>query len=94
MYKYMLVLPNGARLYKADPYANYAEMRPGTASKVYDLNHFKWTDKKWMTDREKKDMNKEPMELDSENRLVFHTVKLVHNTLLPDIPKNRQTEIR
>ncbi len=61
MYKYMLVLPNGARLYKADPYANYAEMRPGTASKVYDLNHFKWTDKKWMTDREKKDMNKEPM---------------------------------
>lgn len=61
MYKYMLVLANGARLYKADPYANYAEMRPGTASKVYDLNHFKWTDKKWMTDREKKDMNKEPM---------------------------------
>ncbi len=61
MYKYMLVLPNGSRLYKADPYANYAEMRPGTASKVYDLNHFKWTDKKWMTDREKKDMNKEPM---------------------------------
>ncbi len=61
MYKYMLVLPNGVRLYKADPYANYAEMRPGTASKVYDLNHFKWTDKKWMTDREKKDMNKEPM---------------------------------
>ncbi len=63
MYKYALVLPDGRRLYKADPYANYAEMRPGTASKVYDLNHFKWTDKKWMTDRDKKDMNKEPMSI-------------------------------
>ena len=63
MYKYMLVLEDGTKLYKADPYANYAEMRPGTASKVYDLNHFKWTDKKWMTDREKKDMNKEPVSI-------------------------------
>ena len=61
MYKYMLVLADGRRLYKADPYANYAEMRPGTASRVYDLNHFKWADMKWMTDRDKKDMNKEPM---------------------------------
>lgn len=61
MYKYMLVLPDGRRLYKADPYANYAEVRPGTASKVYDLDHFKWTDKKWITERDKKDMNKEPM---------------------------------
>ena len=63
MYKYMLVLPDGRRLYKADPYANYAEMRPGTASKVYDLDHFKWTDKKWITERDKKDMNKEPMSI-------------------------------
>ncbi|MEZ3447745.1 MAG: 1,4-alpha-glucan branching protein GlgB [Lachnospiraceae bacterium] len=63
MYKYMLVLPDGRRLYKADPYANYAEMRPGTASKVYDLNHFKWSDKKWITERDKKDMNKEPMSI-------------------------------
>ncbi|MDE7202099.1 MAG: 1,4-alpha-glucan branching protein GlgB [Lachnospiraceae bacterium] len=61
MYKYMLVLPDGRRLYKADPYANYAEMRPGTASRIFDLDHFKWTDKKWMAERDKKDMNKEPM---------------------------------
>ncbi len=61
MYKYMLVLADGRRLYKADPYANYAELRPGTASRIYDLSHFKWTDKKWIDEREKKDMNKEPM---------------------------------
>lgn len=63
MYKYMLVLPNGNKLYKADPYANYAEMRPGNASRVYDLNHFKWTDKKWMAERDKKDMNSQPMSI-------------------------------
>ncbi len=63
MYKYMLVLPDGRRLYKADPFANYAEMRPGTASRIYDLDHFKWTDKKWIAERDKKDMNKEPMSI-------------------------------
>ncbi len=63
MYKYLLILPNGNKLYKADPYANYAEMRPGTASRVYDLNHFKWGDKKWIEAREKKDMNHEPMSI-------------------------------
>lgn len=34
MYKYMLVLPDGRKLYKADPYANYAEMRPGDRKSV------------------------------------------------------------
>lgn len=61
MYKYMFVLPDGRKLYKADPYANYAEMRPGTASRIYDLNHFKWNDQKWLNSRDQKDMNKQPM---------------------------------
>jgi 1,4-alpha-glucan branching enzyme len=63
MYKYLLVLPDGRKLYKADPYANYAEVRPGTASRVYDLNHFKWNDKKWLSEREKKDMTHEPLSI-------------------------------
>lgn len=63
MYKYMIVLPNGNKLYKADPYANYAEMRPGNASRIYDLNHFKWGDKKWMSARDKKDMKHQPMSI-------------------------------
>ena len=61
LYKYLLVLADGTKLYKADPYANYAEMRPGTASRIYDLNHFKWSDAAWLKAREEKDMNKEPM---------------------------------
>ena len=63
MYKYLIELADGRKLYKADPYANYAELRPGTASRVYDLNHFEWNDGKWLTARAKKDMNKEPLSI-------------------------------
>ncbi|MBR5577553.1 MAG: 1,4-alpha-glucan branching protein GlgB [Lachnospiraceae bacterium] len=61
MYKFLITTPTGEKHYKADPYANYAEYRPGTASIVTDLSSFKWTDEKWMEEREKKDMNKEPV---------------------------------
>lgn len=62
LYKYVIETKDGKRLYKADPYANYAELRPGTASAIADIDHFKWTDSKWMTDRAKtEDIYAEPM---------------------------------
>ncbi len=61
LYKYYIVTQTGEGLYKADPYAFYAEERPGTASKTYDLGHFKWTDGNWMSRRETLDMNRQPM---------------------------------
>ena len=50
-YKYLIETPDGRKLYKADPFANYAELRPGTASRVADLSKITWTDDKWMTQR-------------------------------------------
>ena len=62
LYKYLIETKDGKRLYKADPYANYAELRPGTASAVADIDHFKWTDEKWMEERAKtKDVHAKPM---------------------------------
>lgn len=61
MYKFLITAQDGRKLYKADPYANYAEFRPGTASVITDLSGFAWKDEKWMEEREKKDMNREPM---------------------------------
>ena len=62
LYKYLIETKDGKRLYKSDPFANYAELRPGTASKVFDIDHFKWTDSKWMTRRaEMEDIYAEPM---------------------------------
>ena len=60
-YKYLIHTPYGEKLYKADPFANYAELRPGTASRVYDLNHFEWKDEKWIQDRTDKNEFERPM---------------------------------
>ena len=62
LYKYLIETKDGKRLYKADPYANYAELRPGTASAIADIDHFKWTDQKWMEERaEVSDIYAQPM---------------------------------
>ncbi|MCM1262034.1 MAG: 1,4-alpha-glucan branching protein GlgB [Butyrivibrio sp.] len=61
MYKYLIRTPGGGKCYKADPFANYAEMRPGNASKTFDISKFKWGDGAWMDARKKKDYNKEPL---------------------------------
>ena len=61
LYKYLIRTPSGEKLYKADPFANYAEMRPGNASKTYDISKFKWSDSAWMTSRNGKDYTKEPV---------------------------------
>ena len=61
MYKYVITTPSGEKIYKADPYGNHMELRPGNASKVADLTGFEWGDKAWMTAKESKDWQKEPI---------------------------------
>ena len=53
LYKYLIVSQSGAKLYKADPYASYGELRPGNASVVCDISRFKWSDSNWMKQRDK-----------------------------------------
>ena len=52
LYKFYITGAHGEELYKADPYANAAEMRPGTASRVTDITNYKWKDDTWMKNRE------------------------------------------
>ena len=48
LYKYAVLSANGNyRVLKADPFAFAAEVRPGTASRVWDLNGYQWGDIKW-----------------------------------------------
>ncbi|MBO4901819.1 MAG: 1,4-alpha-glucan branching protein GlgB [Lachnospiraceae bacterium] len=61
LYKYVIVSANGEKHYKADPFANKAELRPGTASIVTDLKKIRWSDGVWMKKRAEKTMQKEPM---------------------------------
>lgn len=51
LYKFCIETYKGEFLYKADPFANYAEVRPGTASRITDITNLKWTDKDWLEKR-------------------------------------------
>ena len=61
MYKYLIITKENKELYKADPFANQGEYRPGTASIVADMDGFVWQDKKWLENRDTTDMEKQPM---------------------------------
>jgi 1,4-alpha-glucan branching enzyme len=54
LYKYAIGSASGEVLYKCDPYAFYCELRPKTASIVYDLEGYTWSDAEWMESRKEK----------------------------------------
>ena len=51
MYKYRIYLKNGRFYDHADPYAFYSEKRPGTASVLWDMDRYAFTDEEWMRER-------------------------------------------
>ena len=63
LYKYCIKTYKGEYILKADPFANYAEKRPGTASRVVDLSRIAWTDGEWMENRKTWDHTVEPMSI-------------------------------
>ena len=55
VYKYAIEPQwGGEHILKADPYGFYAEKKPATASRVYDLAHYEWHDQEWY-ERKKQD---------------------------------------
>ncbi|MCP4714285.1 MAG: 1,4-alpha-glucan branching enzyme, partial [Deltaproteobacteria bacterium] len=63
LYKYEIKPKEGACFVKSDPYAFFTELRPKTASVVYDVDTYKWHDKKWMNRRKKIDQLSRPMSI-------------------------------
>lgn len=55
LYKYLIITQNGDAIYKADPYANAAQLRPDTASVITDLEGFEWSDAEWIEKKKKED---------------------------------------
>ena len=60
-YQFLITAENGQKLRKADPFANQAQLRPGTASVVTDIENFFWTDSKWIKEQERKNYSQEPL---------------------------------
>ena len=61
LYKYLIETADHRLLYKADPFASAAELRPGTASRVADISGFKWSDGTWLEKRRTREPKEEPM---------------------------------
>ncbi len=61
LYKYLIISASHEKLYKADPFANYAEKRPGTASAVVDIDDYTWKDTRWMNKRDQVDPLEQPI---------------------------------
>ena len=64
-YKYEITAKSGDKLYKTDPYGNYAELRPGNASRITSLDGYKWQDGSYQKHQKKsRDVrDKEPMSI-------------------------------
>ncbi len=63
-YKYEVRSHNqGYSAAKSDPYGFYHELRPHTASIVYDLDGYQWSDGEWMKARAASDPLRQPMNI-------------------------------
>ena len=52
LYKFAITTQSGKVIFKADPFAQYAEYRPGTASITAFNDSFRWSDSTWVQKRE------------------------------------------
>ncbi len=62
-YKYCITASDGRQFMKCDPYGFHSETRPGTASKFYEIDKFKWTDKQWTDERARKGIYSSPVNI-------------------------------
>jgi 1,4-alpha-glucan branching enzyme len=89
LYKFGIRTPSGELLQKSDPVAFACEVRPKTASVVYDLGDFEWHDQDWRRHRESVNWFEQPISIyevhlgswrrpSEPDRLFFNYRELAH----------------
>ena len=68
-YKYAIKAASGKILYKADPFAFFAQRMPETASIIFDINKYDWADGEYLAKRAHSDTHAEPMNIYEVNLL-------------------------
>ncbi len=63
VYKFEIKTREGVIIEKSDPYASYAELRPRTASVVWDSSQYTWKDQRWQENKSTTDSLKQPMSI-------------------------------
>ena len=62
-YKYCVTAKDGRQLMKADPYGFHSETRPGSATKFYDVDNFKWDDENWLKSKKQRSVYASPVNI-------------------------------
>lgn len=62
-YKYRIITETGEVREKSDPFAFHSEERPKSASKYFDIDGFKWTDKSWIKKKDNLDLYNMPLNI-------------------------------
>jgi 1,4-alpha-glucan branching enzyme len=62
-YKFEIKTKSNDILIKTDPHGFYSEIRPNTASVIYDINGFEWSDEEWLEERGKQDVREKPISI-------------------------------
>jgi len=102
-YKYHIIGFKGVNLDKGDPYANYWEQRPNTASKTWQLN-YDWKDEEWMKKRKKNNSLKSPwsiyevhlaswMRPDKNDEETYNSYKEISKRLVPYVKEMGFTHV-
>ncbi len=103
IYKYEIKGERDFLAQKADPYAFCSELRPRTASVVWNYGKYAWNDKAWMESREKQNWLERPISVyeahlgswrrapDQDNRWL--TYREMAETLIPHVKKLGFTHI-
>ncbi|NLJ30215.1 MAG: 1,4-alpha-glucan branching protein GlgB [Clostridiales bacterium] len=63
IYKFCVTNTEGKQTFKSDPYAFHFETRPGSASKYYDLEGYRWNDSAWLRRKSAKPHYSQPVNI-------------------------------
>lgn len=62
-YKFAIFAKDGHTLWKTDPYGTFSEVRPASASLLYNLEGYHWKDEKWIDRRRKHKVYNNPLNI-------------------------------
>ena len=63
LYKYEIKSNSGAIRIKTDPFAFGMELRPGSSSRIWDIDSYEWGDNEWIEKRDRVDLFASPMNI-------------------------------
>src|SRR5688572_17903880 len=103
VYKYHIVGFHGIETDKGDPFANFWEQRPRTASITWDM-YYEWKDDEWMSKRKKNNALNQPWSVyevhlaswirpDKNDEERYHTYKYISDKLVPYVKEMGFTHV-